>query len=143
MVAPIVKFLHGRGISLTAYMDNFTNQARCRGKLIFQIHVIALVFICCGWSINLVKIILEPNRTPIYLSFPWDTLRNTIALPKDKTTRVEARAKKLLAVKKTAQENLECFVGTLISTTHAVWKALLHYRNLERLLIISLKGGVK
>ena len=131
MVALIAKLLHGRGISLTAYMDDFTNQARCRGKLIFQIHVIALVFICCGWSINLVKIILEPNRTPIYLSFPWDTLRNTIALPEDKTTRVEARAKKLLAVKKTAQENLECFMGTLISTTPPVWKALLHYRNLE------------
>ena len=84
MVAPIDKFLHGRGISLTAYMDNFTDQARCRGKVIFQIHVIALVFICCGWSINLVKTILEPNWTPIYLSFPWDTLSNTIALPKDK-----------------------------------------------------------
>ena len=141
MVAPIVKFLHGRGISLTAYMDDFTNQVRCRGKLIFQIHVIALVFICCGWSINLVKIILEPNRTPIYLSFPWDTLRNTIALPKDKTTRVEARAKKLLAVKKTTQENLECFMGTLISTTPAVWKAPLHYRALQRSLIISFRGG--
>ena len=27
MVAPIVKLLHGRGISLMAFMDNFTNQA--------------------------------------------------------------------------------------------------------------------
>merc|ERR1712101_2328 len=48
MVAPVVKFLRGRGISLTAFMDNFTNQARSRCKAIFQIHVIALVFICCG-----------------------------------------------------------------------------------------------
>ena len=45
MVAPIVKFLRGSGISLTAYMDDFTNQAICRCKAIFQIHVIALVFI--------------------------------------------------------------------------------------------------
>ena len=64
----------------------------------------------------------------------------TIALPKDKTTQVEAWAKKLLAVNKTTQENLECFVGTLISTTPAVWKTPLHYRALQRSLIISLKG---
>ena len=90
MVAPIVKFLHGRGISLMAFMDDFTNQARCRCKVFFQMHVIALVFMCCSWSINWVKTIFEPTRIPLHLGFLWDTLRNTIALPKDKTTRVEA-----------------------------------------------------
>ena len=45
MVAPIIKFLHSRGIS---FMDNFTNQVRFRCKAIFQINVIALVFMCCG-----------------------------------------------------------------------------------------------
>ena len=141
MVAPIIKFLCGRGISLMAFMDNFTNPARCRCKVIFQIHVIALVFMCCGWSINWVKTILEPTGIPLHLGFLWDTLWKTIALPEDKTTRVEAWAKKLLAVNKTTQENLECFVGTLISTTPAVWKAPLHYRALQRSLIISLKGS--
>ena len=106
-VAPIVKFLRGRGISLTAYMDNFTNQARCRCKAIFEIHVIALVFMCCGWSINWVKTILDPNRTPIHLGFLWDTVGKTIALPKDKTTRVDSWAKRLLTKKKSAQEDLE------------------------------------
>ena len=55
MVAPIGKFLPDRGISLTAFRDNFTNQTICRCKAIFQIHVIALVFVCCGWLINWVK----------------------------------------------------------------------------------------
>ena len=35
MVAPIIKFLCGRGITLTAFMDNFTNQARYKCKFIF------------------------------------------------------------------------------------------------------------
>ena len=52
MVKPILRFLRGHGISLMAFMDDFTNQARCRCRPIFQIHVIALVFMCCGWSIN-------------------------------------------------------------------------------------------
>ena len=120
MVAPIVKYLHSRGISLQAYMDDFTNQARCRCKVIFQIHVIALVFMCCGWLINWVKTNLEPTGIPINLSFIWDTLRKTIALREDKTNRVEAWTKKLFAIKKTTRENLDCFVGTLINTTPTV-----------------------
>ena len=114
MVKPIVKFLRGRGISLTAYMDDFTNQARCRCKAIFEIHVIALVFMCCGWSINWVKTILDPSNLPTHLGFLWNTVGKTIALPEDKTTRVESWAKRLLANEKTTQEDLECFVGILI-----------------------------
>ena len=102
------------------FMDDFTNQARCRCKVIFQIHVIALVFMCYGSSINWVKTNLEPTRTPIHLGFIWDTLRKTIALHEDKTNRVEAWTKKLFAIKKTTRENLDCFVGTLINTTPTV-----------------------
>ena len=130
MVKPIVNFLRSRGVSLTAYMDNFTNQASYRCKEIFHIHVIALVFMCCGWSINWVKIILDPTNTPTHLGFLWDTSRKTIALPEDKTTRVEAWAKDLIAMKETTQETLECFVGTLVSTVPAVSKGPLHYRGL-------------
>ena len=90
MVPPIIKFLCGSGISLMAYMDDFTNQAICRCKAIFQIHMIALVFMTCGWSINWVNIILEPTQIPLHLGFLWDTMGKTIALPKDKITRVEA-----------------------------------------------------
>ena len=60
------KFFHCREISLTAFMDDFTNQAKCRCKAFFQIHVITLAFICCGWSINWVKIILEPTGIPLH-----------------------------------------------------------------------------
>ena len=41
--------------------------------------------------------------------------------------------------KQTHPGDLGMFVGTLISTTPAVWKAPLHYRALQRSLIISLK----
>ena len=68
---------------------------------------------------------------------PWRDYR----LTKDKSIWVEAWVKKLLAVTETTQKNLEYFVETLLSTTPTVWKAPLHYRALQRLLIISLKGG--
>ena len=110
MVALIVKFLHGSSISLTAYMDNFIYQEICECKAIFEIHVIALVFMCCGWSINWVKTILEPTGIPLHLGFLWDTLEKTITLPEDKTTQVEAWVKDLMALNKTTQRNLEYFL---------------------------------
>ena len=141
MVKPIVSFLCGRGISLTAYMDDFTNQASCKCKAIFHVHMIVLVFMCCGWSINWVKTILDPTSTPTHLGFLWDTSRKTIALPEDKTTWVEAWAKDLMALNEITQETLECFVGTLVSTVLAVWKGPLHYRGLQHALLCSLKKG--
>lgn len=79
-------------------MDKFLNQAICECKAIFEIHVIALVFMCCGWSINWVKKILEPTQILLHLGFLWDTMGKTIALPEDKTTQVEGWALKLRAV---------------------------------------------
>ena len=110
-------------------------------KAIFHLHVIALVFLCSGWSINWVKTILDPTNTPTHLGFLWDTSRKTIALPEDKTTRVEALAKDLMAIKETTQESQEGFVGTLVSTVPAVWKGPLHYRGLQLALLHSLKKG--
>ena len=55
MVNPILVFLCGKNTILTAFMDDFTNQAKCDCKVIFEIHVIVLVFMCCGWSINWMK----------------------------------------------------------------------------------------
>ena len=49
-----------------------------------------------------------------------------------------------MALNKTTQKDLECFVGTLVSTALAVWQAPLHYRNLQCALLISLiKGKVE
>ena len=44
MVKSILVFLHSKGISLSGFIDDFINQAACRGKTIFKINVIALVF---------------------------------------------------------------------------------------------------
>ena len=54
-----------------------------------KIHMIALLFMCCVWSINWVKMILEPTQIPFHLGILWNTMGKTITLPKDKITRVE------------------------------------------------------
>ena len=83
-------------------------------------------------KLNWVKTFFDPPWAPIHLCFLWDTLEGTVALPEDKTTQVETWAKKLLVAGSTTQEELESFVGTLISTPMVVWKASLHLRYLQR-----------
>ena len=78
---------------------------------------------------------MDPTWIPIHLGFLWDTLEGTVALPEDRTTRVETWNKKLLVLESSTQEDLESLVGTLISTNTAVWKAPLHLRYLHRTLL--------
>ena len=87
-------------------MDDFINQAACRCKTIFEINVIALVFMCCRWSINWGKTVLEPTQIPLHLGFLWDTVQGTIVLPEEKTSRLVDWTSKLLQVQST---NLEVF----------------------------------
>ena len=69
MVKPILIFLGCKNISLTSFMDNFTNKAKCDCKVIFEIHVIVLVLMCCRWSINWVKTYMDPTWILIHLGF--------------------------------------------------------------------------
>ena len=85
---------------------------------------------------------MDPSWTSIHLGFLWDTSEGTVALPEDKTTWVEEWAIRLLESVSTTQEDLESLVGTLISTHTAVWKAPLHLRYLQRMLLFSLKQGI-
>ena len=80
---------------------------------------------------------MDPTWIPIYLGFLWDTLEGTVALPEDRTTRVETWNKKLLVLESSTQEDLESLVGTLINTNTTVWKAPLHLRYLHRMLLFS------
>ena len=73
---------------------------------------------------------MHTTWTLIHLGFLWDTSEGTVALPEDKTTQVEVRAKKLLVIGSITQEDLESLVGKLISTHTAVRKAQLYLRYL-------------
>lgn len=61
-------------------------------------------------------------------------------MPVKKITRVETLAKKLLVAGCTNQDNHKYFVGILISTMPAVWKAPLHLRKMQILFQFSLYG---
>ena len=142
MVRPIAGYLRDKfGILLSTYMDDMLTQAKTKELARYETHVVCLVFMCCGWTLNWTKTILEPTQTPVHLGFLFDSSNKTIAIPEDKIQRLVTWTKSLLINKETTQADLESLLGTLISVMPACPLAPLHYRSLQRVLIKSLRSG--
>ena len=122
-------------------MDDMLTQAKSRKLATYETHVVCLVFMCCGWSLNWSKTVLEPTQTPVHLGFLFDSTNKTIAIPEDKITKLVTWVKTLLASAVTTQAVLESLVGTMVSVVPACPLAPLHYRGLQRVLLRSLRSG--
>ena len=135
MVRPVAGFLRDKfGILLSTFMDDMLTQAKSRKLATCETHVVCLVFMCCGWSLNLSKTFLEPTQTHVHLGFLFDSINKTIAIPEDKITKLVTWVKSLLASAVTTQAQLESLVGTLVSVVPACPLAPLHYRVMQRVL---------
>ena len=138
MVRPIAGYLRDKfGILLSTFMDDMLTQAKTRKLATYETHVVCLVFMCCGWSLNWTKTILEPTQTPVHLGFLFDSTNKTIAVPEDKIQRLVTWTKSLWIDQVTTQANLESLVGTMVSVMPACPLAPLYYR----VLLSSLKSG--
>ena len=142
MVRPVAGYLRDKfGILLSTYMDDMLTQAKSRELARYETHVVCLVFMCCGWSLNWTKTILEPTQTPVHLGFLFDSSNKTIAIPEDKIQRLVTWTRSLLTTKETTQLDLESLMGTLVSVMPACPLAPMHYRSLQRALMKSLRSG--
>ena len=120
MVRPVAGFLRDKfGILLSIFMDDMLTQAKSRKLAMYETHIVCLVFMCCGWSLNWSKTILEPTQTPVHLGFLFDYTNKTIAIPEDKIMRLVTWMKTLLAFGATTQARLESLVGTMVSVVPA------------------------
>ena len=56
MVRPIAGFLRNKfGILLSTFMDDMLTQAKSRKLAMYETHIVCLVFMCCGWTLNWTK----------------------------------------------------------------------------------------
>ena len=142
MVRPVAGFLRDKfGILLSTFMDDMLTQAKSRKLATYETHIVCLVFMCCGWSLNWSKTILEPTQTPVHLGFLFDSTNKTIAIPENKIERLVSWTKSLLASAVTTQAQLESLVGTMVSVMPACPLAPLHYEALQRVLLRYLRSG--
>ena len=103
-----MRFLRNRfAIQLSSFMDDLISQAETSQKAVFEIHVICLVFMCCGWSINWEKTQLIPTQTPLHLGFDFDSVGMTIKVTDQKIENMQKLVKGLLKSGFTSQQNLE------------------------------------
>ena len=123
------------GILLSTFMDDMLTQAKTRTLAMYETHIVCLVFMCCGWSLNWSKTILEPTQTHVHLGFLFNSLNKTIAIPEDKIVRLVTWTKSLLASPVAMQAQLKSLVGTMVLVVPACPLAPLHYRALAKSLV--------
>ena len=142
VLKPIIAFLRATwAILISIYMDDMLIQADSVSQVMLHTHLVMLVMMCLGWSFNWEKSMLNPSQTVTHLGFVFDTVAMTISLPAAKLERLVSRCRTHLQNGFISVHDLERLLGTMESVRPCTPLAALHYRYLQKQLIIAKRFG--
>ena len=137
----IMNYLRRNLIEILFYIDDTLIKNASREQLLDDIKMTINVFEKCGFTINWKKSVLTPTQCLVFLGFVIDTVAFTISLTDEKKSDISQIVKKALSSKKVSVRFLGKIIGKLVSVFPACPDGPLHYRNLERLKIRSLRSN--
>ena len=138
VIKPIMAFLRATwAIMISIYIDDMLIQASTREKVILHTQLVMLTMMALGWSFNWEKSVLEPSQTVTHLGFILDTVAMTISCPLAKVSKLQGRCASALHEQYITVHDLERLLGTMESVRPATPLASLHYRHLQRQLIVA------
>ena len=91
-----------------------------------------------GFIINKEKSIMTPTQVIQFLGFIINSNTMMILLPQEKVNKLQTLCRQILRIEKPALRSIAQLLGLLESYRPAIWKALLHFRFLQALLIRNL-----
>ena len=138
VIKPIMAFLRATwAILISIYIDDMLIQASTRDKVILHTQLVMLTMMALGWSFNWEKSVLTPSQKVTHLGFILDTVAMTITCPQDKVTKLQGRCLIALRNQCLTVHDLERLLGTMESVRPSTPLASLHYRHLQRQLIVA------
>ena len=141
VIKPIIAFLRRTwNILITIYIDDMLIQGDTPEKVVFNAQIVMLTFMALGWSFNFKKCSLVPSQMITHLGFDIDTVAMTISCPKDKIQRLQVKCKDAFLNKHLTVHDLERLLGTMESVRPATPLAALHYRALQKQLLVAKVG---
>ena len=136
--API-SILRRVGVRLVIYLDDILLMAQTLEEIQRARDLTLFLLENLGFTINLQKSILTPQRSMVFLGLIIDTPSLTILLPEEKVTDLVQRCNGTIGIKSLSALNVAKLVGKLIATRLAVSPALMHVRQLQMCLRKSLQ----
>ncbi len=91
-----------------------------------------------GFTLNQEKSILTPTQTIEFLGFTVNSNTMTISLPNEQITKLQKLCRQIMSASKPKLRSIAQLLGLLESYRPAIWKAPLHFRFLQALLIHGL-----
>ena len=136
LMKPVAGFLRKRGIRLVLYLDDMLIIGSTPQETRQFTQMAMDLLESLGFVINKEKSILTPSRLITFLGFTINSMRMLFTLPQEKV-------QKLLTLCRQIRSGLEVLLRTLAqllleSYRPAVWKAPLHFRHVQALLIRGL-----
>ena len=141
VLKPVIAFIRVTwGILITIYMDDMLLQARSIEECTLHCHIVIIVFMSLGWSFKWAKCDLVPKQHFTHLGFDFDTVKMTISCQSVKVIKLRNFCVEIYSKGKITVHNLEKMLGFMESLRPAVPLAALHYRSLQKQLLVAKKG---
>ena len=141
VLKPVISFIRTHfGILISIYIDDILIQSISFEKCIRDTQVVILVLLCLGWSVKWEKCSLIPSQKFVHLGFLFDTEAMSLTCPVDKVERIKKMCYEILVSGSSTVLGLEKLLGTLESVRPAVPLAVLHFRCLQKQLLLSKKS---
>ena len=121
------------------YIDDWLFVTASRDRTSEVTHLFIQLCIRLGLTVNLDKSHLEPSRCLVHLGVAWDFRRATVRPPTDKLQDVVSLATRIRHTSSSPQSLFESLLGKLVSLEKLVPYGRLHYRQLQRFLLASLR----
>ena len=92
VLAPVIAYLHSRGILAFPYLDDILFSAKSEAKLASQMTLVKQVFSQAGFIINVKKSSMTPSQDMVFIGARIQSSKNLVSLPPERAVKVAALA---------------------------------------------------
>ena len=130
-----VSVMRKLNVRLVIYLDDILLMASSREELLMARDTTRFLLQQLGLTLNLKKSELEPQFRLKFLGVIVDSLEMKFYLPMEKVTKFRSLCQKTLTSPQITLRDLSSLIGTLRSTSPAIFPAPLHLRGLQQVCI--------
>ena len=138
MLKPVMAYLRQTwNINISIYMDDMILQSKTAEQAFLHAQITILVLLCLGWEVNWEKTHLVPSHKLTHLGFDIYTSSMTATCPAVKVERLRDFAKSALSSGFLTVHDAEKLIGTMESVRPVTPFAALHYRGIQKQLLLA------
>ena len=138
LLKPVAAYLRKRGVRLILYLDDMLIIGSSVQETRRFTQMAKNLLMSLGFTIHTEKSISVPTKVINFLGFTIDSNTMLISLPAEKTKKTVTLCRHMLTTKQVSIRTLAQLLGVLESHRAAVWRAPLHFRQLQSQLISGL-----